>query len=75
MKVRYEARRARGTSRWATWKLVRVREVCCGCAGCMGTREEVDILAYAYYLMSPEEQEGAMRAAADALNKAQDGRG
>ena len=69
MKVRYEARRARGTSRWATWKLVRVRDVYCGCAGCLGTREEVDILAYAYYLMSPEEQESAMRAAADAMNR------
>jgi len=29
----------------------------------------VDILAYAYYLMSPDEQEAAMRAAADALNQ------
>jgi len=27
----------------------------------------VDILAYAYYLMSPDEQEAAMRAAADAM--------
>jgi len=29
----------------------------------------VDILAYAYYLMSPDEQEAAMRAAADAMNR------
>jgi len=34
----------------------------------------VDILAYAYYLMSPEEQEAAMRAAADALNRVMEAR-
>lgn len=63
---RYEARPTRARSSYQTWKLVRVTEPCPTCGH---GEERVEIVAYAYYLMPPIEQEALMRSLADALNR------